>query len=164
VHVRPTSVSDRSWIVPLLTERWGATVVVSRGRLHDAADLPGFAAVEGEEPVGLLTYAIEDHEIEVVSLDAGRESVGVGTALLDAVRGLAVAEACRRVWLITTNDNLRALRFYQRRGFSLVAVHAGAVDQSRELKPQIPTVGRDRIPIHDEIELAYGLGSGAPTD
>jgi GNAT superfamily N-acetyltransferase len=164
VHVRRTSDADRSWIVPLLTGRWGATVVVSRGQLHDAAELPGFAAVDGEEPVGLLTYTIDDDELEVVSLDALRESAGVGTALLDAVRGLALAEGCRRVWLITTNDNLEALRFYQRRGFRLVAVHAGAIDRSRELKPQIPTVGRDGIPVHDEIELAYELGSDAPKD
>ena len=164
MHVRRITVADRAWVVQTITDPWGAPVVVSRGRVHDPAGLPGFVAVEGDEPVGLVTYEVRDAELEVVSIDAWRQSSGVGTALLDAVRAAALEEGCRRVWLITTNDNLRALRFYQRRGLRLVAVHVGAVDRSRELKPEIPLVGADGIPIHDEIELAYELASGEPRE
>jgi ribosomal protein S18 acetylase RimI-like enzyme len=81
------------------------------------------------------------------------EGIGVGTALIAAVRTIAVRSKCRRVWVITTNDNLHALRFYQRKGFSLVALHPKALDQSRKLKPEIPLIGLDGIPLRDELEL-----------
>ena len=65
------------------------------------------------------------------------------------------------MWLITTNDNLNALRFYQGRGFRLVAVHPGAVEASRRLKPQIPELGSFGIPIRDELELELSLAEGS---
>jgi ribosomal protein S18 acetylase RimI-like enzyme len=138
----------------LLLERWASTSIVSRGSSHDAAALPGFVAEVDGERAGLLIYEETERQVEVVTLDALRESIGVGTALLGAVVGLAGQHRCKRVWLVTTNDNLHALRFYQRRGFRLVAVHAGAVDKARALKPAIPTNGLNGIAIHDEIELA----------
>jgi predicted N-acetyltransferase YhbS len=114
------------------------------------------AEVDGER-VGLLTYAETDGDLEVVSLDALLASRGVGTALLEAASELATAHRCRRIWLITTNDNLPALGFYQRRGFRLVALWPGALDAARLVKPEIPGVGRDGIALHDEIELALDL-------
>jgi len=85
------------------------------------------------------------------------QAVGSGTALMEAVAAAARDAGCRRVWLITTNDNLRALRFYQRRGFRLAALHRDALDRSRELKPSIPDVGLDGIPLRDELELELTL-------
>lgn len=79
--------------------------------------------------------------------------------LLDALLEAARRGGCRRLWLITTNDNLNALRFYQRRGWRLVAVHAGAVDEARKVKPQISVIGEDGIPIHDEIELEFPIAA-----
>jgi ribosomal protein S18 acetylase RimI-like enzyme len=76
-----------------------------------------------------------------------------GTALLDGARRVASGLGLRRVWLITTNDNVDALRFYQRRGLCIAAVHPGAVDRGRLAKPAIPLDGEYGIPIHDEIEL-----------
>ncbi|HLF79058.1 MAG TPA: GNAT family N-acetyltransferase [Dehalococcoidia bacterium] len=149
--------SDESWVVGLLRERWGSTKVVSRGVLHDASRLPGFVAVLDGLNAGLLTYRIDRDECEVVTLDAVVENVGVGTSLLDAVQRLVADNTCRRVWLITTNDNLHALRFYQRRGFRLAGVYPGAVDESRRLKPEIPLIGAEGIPIRDEIELELRL-------
>ena len=74
--------------------------------------------------------------------------------MIEAVRLLARRQGCTRLWVITTNDNVDALRFYQRRGFRLVRVHRGAVDRSRaSLKPEIPPVGAYGIPLRDEIDL-----------
>ena len=76
---------------------------------------------------------------------------------------MAEASGARRLWLITTNDNVDALRFYQRRGFRLARVHAGAVDRSRAtLKPAIPEIGAHEIPLRDELELEMRIGD-APT-
>jgi hypothetical protein len=52
---------------------------------------------------------------------------------------------------------MNALRFYQKRGFVLVAVHRNALEQSRKLKPEIPLIGDDEIPLRDEIELEMML-------
>jgi GNAT superfamily N-acetyltransferase len=65
---------------------------------------------------------------------------------------------CRSVWLVTTNDNLHALGFYQRRGYRIVRVDPGAVDRARAMKPAIPLLGNDEIPIHDELVLEKRLG------
>jgi len=147
----------RPWAAALLARSWGETRVVSRGRIHQADRLAGFVALIDGQPAGLLTYHIEGAACEIVTLDSLLEKRGVGTALIEAAAGAARAAGCTRLWLITTNDNTPALRFYQRRGFVLAALHRGAVEQSRRLKPSIPLTGLDGIPIRDEIELERAL-------
>jgi N-acetylglutamate synthase-like GNAT family acetyltransferase len=152
VTVRPLGDADRGWARARLRELWGDGVV-SRGAVHDPNALPGFVAEEAGEAVGLATYRVDGDDCEVVTINAFPKGGGAGTALVEAVAAAARGAGCRRVWLITTNDNLRALRFYQRRGFRLVAVHPGALSRSRELKPSIPQIGLDGIPLRDELEL-----------
>jgi ribosomal protein S18 acetylase RimI-like enzyme len=129
--------------------------------VYHPQDLPGFVAIQEGEKVGLVTYNIEGESCEVVTIDSIRPSSGVGTALIEAVRDIAIKARCKRLWLITTNDNLNALRFYQKRGFVLVAVHRNALDVSRKLKPEIPLIGDDGIPLRDEIELEMMLDNTA---
>jgi ribosomal protein S18 acetylase RimI-like enzyme len=142
-----------------LEERWGNHLVVSRGKLHDAAALPGFWASQQGQMIGLVTYDITADSCELVTLDSVVEGIGVGSALIAAVKDAARAANCQRLWLITTNDNLPALGFYQKRGFRLTAVHRNALAESRKLKPQIPLIGLDGIPLRDEIELEMPLKS-----
>jgi predicted acetyltransferase len=130
MDVREVAPDDRAWVEEVLVQRWGSTHIASRGGTHDAAALPALLAEVAGERVGLLTYREIHRQLEVVTLDALRDSIGVGTALLERVRELAEERHCSRVWLVTSNDNLRALRFYQRRGFRRVAVHVGAVDRA----------------------------------
>jgi len=142
----------------LIGDRWGGDTVVVHGHVFRPQDQPGFVAVEGDRPVGLITYRIDDDgDCEVVTIDSLEEGTGIGTALVDSVAEEARRLGCRRLWLVTTNDNLSALRFYQRRGFELVAVRPGAVERSRDLKPEIPAVGQFGIPIRDELELELEL-------
>lgn len=143
----------RDWANNLIREHWGSVDVVTRGRVHDTSSLPGYVAVLDCRPVGLATYSVEGNECELVSLDSLEEGRGIGTALVRAVEGSARASGCRRLWLITTNDNLAAIAFYQRRGFKIAAVHLDAMEESRRIKPEIPLEGIDGIPITDEIEL-----------
>jgi GNAT superfamily N-acetyltransferase len=153
VVIRPVTEADRPAAAALLTSSWGTTVVVAHGVRYDAATLPGLLAERAGTPVGLLSYDVGPEGLEVVSLDAVPPGRGVGTALLDAAAGLAAERGLARVWLITTNDNLDALRFYQRRGMGIVGVSPGAVDASRRLKPEIPLVGAYGIEIRDEVVL-----------
>jgi DNA-3-methyladenine glycosylase I len=153
LHVRPLRSQERGRVADLITARWNSPVVVVHGTVYRPAELPGFVALRARDWVGLVTYRIVAKECEIVTLDSLQTGMGVGTALLDAVEQAAQQARCRRLWLVTTNDNLTALRFYQKRGFSLVALRRGAVEQARRLKPEIPAIGQYGIPVQDEIEL-----------
>lgn len=115
--IRATSEEDRVWTAALLVNRWGSPIIVTRGRVHRADRLPGFIASVGNTPRGLVTYTVENGECEIVSLDSLESNRGIGTALVKAVRDETFARYCQRLWLITTNDNTRALRFYQKIGY-----------------------------------------------
>lgn len=151
--LQPLHEKDRSWVAEFIREQWGSAVVVSRGRVHRPDSLPGFIAWDKDRPVGLVTYHLKGEACELVSLNSLAEGQGVGAALVQAVEAAARTAGCRRLWLITTNDNTPALRWYQKRGFRLASLHAGAIEHSRMIKPQIPLTGLDGIPIRDEIEL-----------
>jgi ribosomal protein S18 acetylase RimI-like enzyme len=132
---------------------WGAETVVVHETVYRPAELPGFAAKRGDEILGILTYHLEGEACEIVTLDAWRTGLGVGTALIEPVKQAAGRKKCRRLWLVTTNDSLPALRFYQKRGFIIATVHVNAIEKDRRLKPEIPLIGPSDIPIKDEIEL-----------
>lgn len=149
--------SYRPWVRQLLKAEWGGHIVISRGRVHDASQLPGFIALEGNRPLGLVTYRIDGDACELVTLNSLTHGIGIGSALVSEIKDIATSAGCRRLWLITTNDNTRALRFYQKNGFRLVALHRDALEESRKLKPSIPLIGTDGIQLRDELELEIGL-------
>lgn len=153
IRLRTVYEDDRPWVARVLKERWHSTQIVTHGQIHQAERLPGFVAEVHDERVGLVTYRIDGRECQVVTLNSLRAGIGVGSTLLGAAREAARVADCRRIWLVTTNDNLAALRFYQRRGWRLAAIHRDALDTSRRLKPEIPRIGLDGIPLRDEIEL-----------
>ena len=156
ISLRPIEAKDRAHIRELLLQRWGSLLLATRGKLVDASTLEGFLVeTAAEEISGLITLQIEGDECEVVSLDSFNEGAGIGTALLQHTARFAGARGCRRLWLITTNDNLHALRLYQKRGMHIAALYPDAITHARQrLKPQIPLIGGHGIPIRDEIELA----------
>jgi GNAT superfamily N-acetyltransferase len=157
ILVRAATTTDRERIVGVLVASWGGTVVVGHGVRHDAAELPALLAERDDELVGLLTYDVTEHGLEVVTVDAVVGRAGVGTALFGAAIRVARDLNVGRIWLITTNDNLDALRFCQRRGLRIVHVEPGAVDASRAIKPSIPLVGAYGIELHDELTLELAL-------
>ena len=158
MRVRAATADDRPWIEGFLADD-GAIRVVRRGELVRPLDYPMLIAEAADtEPAGLLTYIVGGGDCEVLTLHATRQWAGAGTALLAAVRDVAADQGCRRLWLVTTNDNVDALRFYQRRGFRLAVLRPGAIDDARRtLKPEISPVGEYGIPIRDEIELELPL-------
>lgn len=157
--IRETQVGDRDWIRRWLTFQWGAEYVVAHDEKIYPADLPGFLAYDQVtlEPVGLITYRLENENCEIITIDSLREGFGIGSALIDTVKDFARQQACLRLWLVTTNDNLSSLRFYQKRGFRIVRVNIGAVERARVQKPEIPEIGDQGIYIRDEIELEIML-------
>jgi len=157
MKVRPREAADQAAARAFLA-RHGSIRVARLGELVHPLDHPAFVAeTGGGRLLGMLTYVPgrDWQQCEILTLHAAGQWHGAGTAMVEAVGQLAAQQECTRLWVITTNDNVDALRFYQRRGFCLVAVHRGAVDHSRtNLKPEIPVVGAYGIPLRDEIEIA----------
>jgi ribosomal protein S18 acetylase RimI-like enzyme len=150
--IRPILPADREWIRSLLQERWGSDFVVVHETIFHPADLPGLIVMQRDQKAGLLTYNVAGEDCEIVTLNSLTPSQGIGSALIDAVKTIAERSVCRRLRVTTTNDNLNALRFYQKHGFVLAALRPNAIENTRKLKP-IPLVGENGIPIRDEIEL-----------
>ncbi|HEX2415456.1 MAG TPA: GNAT family N-acetyltransferase [Thermoleophilaceae bacterium] len=159
MEVGPIRNEERDELRRLFVRRWGSERMVSRGRLHEPLRYPILVARHRGRLVGALSYEIRDDEMQAVTVDAFARGLGAGGALLDAAADEARRRGCGRLWLITTNDNTPALRFYQRHGMSLVALHRGALAESRRLKPEIPAVGLDGIPLTDELELELRFGA-----
>jgi len=155
--IRPVRASDYDWIAGFLIEQWGSVKMISRGHIHYANTLPGLVATTDEQPVGLATYNIDGDQCELVTINSLLPEQGIGIDLVNIVVSIAREKRCKRVWLITTNDNMKAIRFYQKKGFQLKAIYPGAIERSRKLKPEIPLSGIDGIPIKDEIEMEFIL-------
>ena len=151
--VRPAQPTDRSWIGDVLRTRWGGTGIVVRGQMLEGLSLPAMIAEQEGQRRGLATYECSGEVCEIVSLDALEQFTGIGTALVDAVAEVGRQQGATRLVVETTNDNLDALRFYQRRGFVITAIRPNAIERSRQLKQDIPANGSFGIPIRDEIDL-----------
>jgi ribosomal protein S18 acetylase RimI-like enzyme len=160
--VRRARDDDRPWIVEHASAV-GGEMIVSKGRVHHLAQQPAFVAERAGERLGFFSYRLDGDECEVTGALSLREGEGVGSALLDAVADQAREAGCSRLWLVTSNDNLDAMGWYQRRGLRLAAIRPGAIDELRAtLKPGIPAVGKHGIPLRDEIELVLDLRDPTP--
>jgi GNAT superfamily N-acetyltransferase len=156
MKVRAKEAADQAWVEEVLARYWGGGRIVVHGRTFDARHLPALIAGDRE---GLATFQTETDRsrAELVTLNAFTPGRGIGTALIETLVSSLCADGIALLRLTTTNDNLRALRLYQRRGFRFVAVRPGAVDETRKTKPTIPLTGEDGIPIHDELELVLAI-------
>jgi len=154
MKVRDKEPEDQPWIEKILSERWRGVQVIIHNEIFEAHLLP--ALIAGEKD-GLATFRIQQANgvkfAELKTLDEVTANQGVGTALIEALISRLRVEMVTVLRVTTTNDNLNALRFYQRRGFRITEVRPGAVDKSRCIKPSISLIGEYGIPIRDEIEL-----------
>ncbi|GAB0168136.1 GNAT family N-acetyltransferase [Lysinibacillus sp. CTST325] len=157
--VIPIQQLQQNDVLQFFKEHWGSTEMVISSGIYDCSKLDGFAYVDEQNMLlGLVTYIIRDKECEIISLDSIVEGKGIGSLLVQAVEQHAFEQGCTMITLITTNDNLHALKFYQKRGYCLVAIIQNAVEHARAYKPEIPLIGNDGIPIRDEIRLAKHSG------
>ena len=115
-EIRKLNENDRPWVELFVAEFWHSTKLVTRGKIHLADELPGFIAQQGDKRVGLVTYHLQNNECEIVTLNSLAEQLGIGSALVAAVKNVATSSKCKGLWLITTNDNMVALHFYQGTG------------------------------------------------
>ena len=157
MNIQQIDAQYRDTVNTILKKEWNCPPSVSRGNAIDTTVSPGFISLAGNIINGVITYNIENSECEIVTLNSFEENKGVGTALINAVYSVAKANGCNRLWLITTNDDIDAIRFYQIKGFEWAATHINAMDLSRKIKPSIPLIGMYHIPIKHELEFEMKL-------
>jgi ribosomal protein S18 acetylase RimI-like enzyme len=149
----PVSPHNRQRINAFIKQHWFTTEMIIRGEIVGMTRVEGIAAMDSDEIAGLITFRIRDGICEITSLDSLREGQGIGTALLEQVIAIAKENNCLKISLTTTNDNINAIGFYQKRGFDLVKLHHDSINHSRKLKPEIPLTGQNGIPIKHELEF-----------
>jgi len=155
--LRPLTPSDINLVLQKTIESWGTAIVVVHDAVYHPADLPGFGMFRGQEIIGLLTYQIDNSSCKIITFNSWQEGEGIGSALLTEVKRTAIQSGCRHLWLVTTNDNTRALSFYQKRGFVIAGIRTNSLESARRIKPEIPLLGCDGIPLRDEIDLVMFL-------
>jgi ribosomal protein S18 acetylase RimI-like enzyme len=137
-----------------IIKEWGSDIIVSRGNIYKAEDLDGILVYENKKIIGLGLYCIKNNECEIVLLETFVQNKGIGTKIIEKIKEIAKENNCKRIWLVTTNSNINAIKFYQKRGFNISNIYIKAMDKAREIKPEIPKINDENgIEIRDEIEF-----------
>jgi N-acetylglutamate synthase-like GNAT family acetyltransferase len=144
---------DENALSELIKQSWRSDIIVSSGNKYKVEDLEGILTYENRKIIGLGLYYIKNRECEIVLLEALIQKQGIGTKIIEKIKEIAKLNKCKQIWLITSNDNIDAIKFYQRRGFCISNFYKNAMEESRKLKPEIPLIGEYEIPIRDEIEF-----------
>ena len=152
-RIERISNKTRNLVNQFFIDNWFSTDISLRGEIIDCTKVDGFLVQENNTIIGLITYTFFGDICEIVSIDSKRENLGLGSALLKEVEHVAIENNCKKMRLVTTNDNLRALQFYQKRGYCLTKIYPNAMDEVRKQKPDVPLIGENGIPLRDELEL-----------
>ncbi|WP_342539533.1 GNAT family N-acetyltransferase [Heyndrickxia sp. FSL K6-6286] len=148
----------KEMITEFFSENWGSPQMVISSGIFQCDELDGFAVLdENNRIIGLITYIMDQCECEIISLDSLVENKGIGSKLIQEVENIAKKNNVSKIKLVTTNDNVHALAFYQKRGYQLAELLVDAVDLARKMKPEIPLVADNGIPIRDELVLIKWL-------
>lgn len=155
----PINKQNRQQVTNFIAERWLSTDMIIRGTRIDMTKVDGIGVWDKARLVGLLTYTIRGETCEIISLDSLTAGKGIGTNLINQSIQIANKNKCRKIIVVTTNDNIEAIRFYQKRGFDMARFYANALDVSRMMKPEIPLKGENGIPMRHEIEFEMNLAN-----
>jgi GNAT superfamily N-acetyltransferase len=156
-YIRAVQPEDSEQIRSLMIRDWGGEPLIVHGNAYYPSTMPGLLLFCGGSLQGLLFYDPQEAFYEIIALEVFKKFQGWGTELLEAFKAQALKEGCTTLKVMTTNDNLDALRFYQRRGFTLTEIALNAADQARQLKPAIPLIGDHNIPLQHELILEMKL-------
>jgi N-acetylglutamate synthase-like GNAT family acetyltransferase len=157
ILIRSIEEKDKKWIKKVMIDAWNSEMVVA-SKLFNILTLPGFIAELNGKLAGVVTYNVEGEKLEIVSLNSVEEQKGIGTALIGKVKDFVKEKGIKSIWLVTSNDNIDSLKFYQKRGFRITKVYPDAIDNARKIKPEIPIIGNYGIPLKDALKLECKLG------
>lgn len=153
ITIRLTTPNDAELVANLMEKHWGGEPLVIRAKNYYPSKLDGMVAAKGEEIIGFLFYETQGVTLEIIVFEVFDKLQGIGTKMLQQLKRIAKENGCNKIYLMTNNDNLDALRFYQRRGFHICGIHLDSMKESRKMKPGIPMTGEYGIPLRDEIDL-----------
>ncbi len=157
VHIRSITGSDKNWMHEFMIKEWGADKIVIPNGVYVPSELSGFVAQKNGKNVGIITYINVLSACKIITLNAFEKHEGIGSLLLKSVIEIARRDDLKEIIVVTTNDNVDGLRFYQKRGFVINNVFINQIVNSRKIKPEISTIGEYGIPIRDDIELCLDL-------
>ncbi|UOY88783.1 GNAT family N-acetyltransferase [Bacillus glycinifermentans] len=161
MKVMSTNDLPKSAVAQFFSTHWGSPVMVNSNGSFQCDELEGYAALDEKgDIIGLITFVMDENECEIISLDSIVENKGIGSALLKEAEQASKQKRCEIVKLITTNDNIRAIGFYQKRGYVFAELHVNAVEKARKIKPEIPLKADNGIPIRDELLFVKKLRAG----
>jgi len=143
MQIEPISAEDKKPILDVVRTFWGDETIIVHNEIFLVSELDGLKAVEEQNIIAVLHYRLLGEECEILTLASTKPGRGGGTALIAEVEKIARKNRCRLISLITTNDNLHTLGFYQRRGFHLAGLYPDQVTKSRLIKPSIPDIGKN---------------------
>lgn len=141
----------------ILTEEWGNVKIVVHGEWFDLSKSKAFVCIEENKIVGIITYCYKDNKCEITSLVSLKEHCGIGQKLMSLVVDECRLSDMKKIFLVTTNDCIRAYKFYQQFGMELEEVRLNQLDVSRKMKPEIPSIGEDNIPLKHELQFCIVL-------
>jgi ribosomal protein S18 acetylase RimI-like enzyme len=152
--VRYKTFNDKELVNSELKELWGSEIIVTpSGVYKDVDTLDGIILEYEGKFAGMILYTIQKSEMEIVEIHVKVHGIAIGSELLQHAKLVAYKNKCRRIWVSTSNDNLNAMRFYQKRGFNMINIYIGFMDEVRRYKPELPQIGIDGIPLLHLIEL-----------
>jgi GNAT superfamily N-acetyltransferase len=156
VLVRESTDAERPLVKALFERDFGRTHIVGFGEVLNVDEMPALVATMHDEVSGALAYRLLGDGLHIVALatDPMWQRSGVGGHLVAETELLARRLGLMRLVVTSTNDNLPALYFYQRRGYRLVAVTPGSM-LAHTGGVAIP--GFAGIPVRDEIRLEKQL-------
>ncbi|MFO1259104.1 MAG: GNAT family N-acetyltransferase [Gammaproteobacteria bacterium] len=157
IKIRSLTQDDALWLKNVIDNDWGGNPLVVRTVSYYPHKMAGLVAFQGAKRIGVLSYEIRKEICEIIVFEVFDKFQGIGTQMLDSLKEIVKKEGCKQIYLMTTNDNLDALRFYQKRGFIISGIHIDSVKKSREIKPTIGLTGDYGIPVRDEIDLTLDL-------
>ncbi len=148
---------DRPQVNSFLIRHWFSTDMIVCGERIDMTKADGIGAFDGAELAGLIMYRFRGPVCDLLSLNSLQPDRGVGTELIRLAAAVARGSGCTTLAVVTTNDNIDAIRFYQKRGFDLARLHRDTLAAARRIKPEIPPVGEHGIPLRHELEFELDL-------
>src|SRR5215831_7846323 len=153
--VREATDEDRTVVRDLFSRDFGRTRIVAFGELMDLDQMPALVAVMHAEPAGALAYRLLGDALHIVALatDPMWQRSGVGGHLIAEAELLARRLQLKRLVVATTNDNLPALYFYQRRGYVLIHLEPNSIIHHTQQQVS----GFAGIPVRDEVRLEKKL-------
>lgn len=151
LEVRAAQPEDRERMEEIALHFWGETEVACFDAVYDVLELPAFVAELDGQVVGFLSYATEGERLNLVVLNVlpDYQGHGVGESLLRAVVGQGRRLGLARLVVSTSNDDLLALSFYQRAGFTIEEVVPGRILEHHGGEEE----GFAGIPVRDEVRL-----------